>query len=425
MIQSIRGMNDILPDQIPLWLRLEGAGRETLAAHGFSEIRLPIVESSELFSRSLGAGTDIVEKEMYSFEDREGRKLTLRPEGTASVVRAYLEHHLGAQQPIVKLFYLGPMFRYERPQAGRFRQFYQIGAEVLGNGQPAVDVELMSAMMQIFGRLSLPGLELQINSLGCPACRPQYRAALVNYLKPKLDQLCPTCRRRFQTNPMRVLDCKEPGCQTVIAGAPSTLDFLCQICLMHFLKVKEGLNRLKIPFTVNQRLVRGLDYYTRTAFEVLAPGLGAQNAIAAGGRYDGLVELLGGPPTPASGFAIGMERVAALLSKEVVAEETAAPGPDLFVAVLGEKPRGMGAQLVQELREAGVRVEAEAEPGSLKSQMRRADRLGSRFVLILGEEELKTGRAILRNMAERSQETMPLEGLAQQLREKFVKEVAR
>jgi histidyl-tRNA synthetase len=414
-IQAIRGVKDILPGEIEAVQRLEQAARSVFESYGFSEIRIPIFEVTELFARGIGATTDIVEKEMYTFEDRDGKKITLRPEGTASVVRAYIEHQLNLQAPVVKLYYLGPMFRHERPQAGRFRQFYQIGIEALGTDRPAMDVEVLAMLSAVLHQVGVTEVQLEINSLGDAACRPEYRKTLKAYFKTHLSELCEDCRRRYETNPMRILDCKNEGCKTVTAKAPSPLDHLCADCLVHFQQVKDGLNQLKTPFVVNEHLVRGLDYYMRTAFEVTTTKLGAQNAIAAGGRYDGLVEELGGPPTPGIGFAMGVERIASLM------ERIGTPKPDLFFALLGDDAlRGMRPAIF-ELRAKGVRVEMDYSGGGLKKQMGLSDKLGARYTLIIGENELKTGKAILRNMGDKSQTELSLSELAQTLPERLQK----
>ena len=409
-IQSIRGVNDILPGEIEAVQRLEQTGRSVFESFGFSEIRIPIFEVTELFARGIGATTDIVEKEMYTFEDRDGKKITLRPEGTAPVVRAYIEHRLHLQNPVAKLYYMGPMFRHERPQAGRFRQFYQIGVEAIGTGSPLMDVEILAMLMTALRQAGVADGRLEINSLGDSACRPQYRKELKAYFKAHLPQLCEDCRRRYETNPMRILDCKKEGCKAVTAKAPSPLDHLCAECLVHFQQVKDGLNQLKIPFVVNEHLVRGLDYYMRTAFEVTTTKLGAQNAIAAGGRYDGLVEELGGPPTPGIGFAMGVERIAALM------EKPGTPKPALFFALLGDEARRRMLPVMFELRRDGVRVETDYAGEGLKKQMGLADKLGARYTLIIGENELNSGRAILRDMSTKGQRELELTTLVETLK---------
>jgi histidyl-tRNA synthetase len=411
--QSIRGVKDILPGDIEAVQSLEQTARTVFESFGFSEIRIPILEVTELFARGIGATTDIVEKEMYTFEDRDGKKITLRPEGTAPVVRAYIEHQLHLKTPVAKLYYMGPMFRHERPQAGRFRQFYQIGVEAIGTASPTMDVEVLAMLMTSIERVGVTEVNLEINSLGDAACRPQYRKTLKAYFKAHLHQLCEDCRRRFETNPMRILDCKKEGCKAVTAKAPSPLDYLCGECLAHFQQVKDGLNRLKTPFVVNARLVRGLDYYTRTAFEVTTTRLGAQNAIAAGGRYDGLVEALGGPPTPGIGFAMGVERIAALMGRPVSAK------PDVFFAALGEEALREVLPMIIQLRGRGVRIELDYAGGGLKKQMSLSDKLGARFTLIVGENELKSGRAILRHMTDKTQTELLLSDLLQTLPERL------
>jgi histidyl-tRNA synthetase len=411
--QSIRGVKDILPGDIEAVQSLEQTTRTVFESFGFSEIRIPILEVTELFARGIGATTDIVEKEMYTFEDRDGKKITLRPEGTASVVRAYIEHRLHLKTPVAKLYYLGPMFRHERPQAGRFRQFYQIGVEAIGTANPTMDVEVLAMLMTSIDRAGVTEVSLEINSLGDAACRPQYRKTLTAYFKTHLNQLCEDCQRRFETNPMRILDCKKEGCKGVTSRAPSPLDYLCGECLAHFQQVKDGLNRLKTPFVVNARLVRGLDYYTRTAFEVTTTRLGAQNAIAAGGRYDGLVEALGGPPTPGIGFAMGVERIAALMERSVSVK------PEVFFAMLGEEALREMLPMIIQLRGLGVRIELDYAGGGLKKQMGLSDKLGARFTLIVGENELKSGKAILRNMTDKSQTELVLSDLVQTLPERI------
>jgi histidyl-tRNA synthetase len=408
--KSIRGVKDILPGEIERVQRMESICREVFENFGFTEIRIPVFESTQVFARSIGASTDIVEKEMYTFADRDGKSLTLRPEGTASVVRAYIEHQLHLKEAVTKLYYLGPMFRYERPQAGRFRQFYQTGIEALGTDSPLLDIEVLTVLTLILQRMSIPHARLEINSLGDRVCRPLYRKALKAFLSDKLSRLCEDCRRRFDTNPLRILDCKKESCRTITAKAPSSLDHLCDDCQRHFGDVREGLKHLKIPFEINERLVRGLDYYTRTAFEVTASGLGAQNAISAGGRYDGLVEALGGPSTPGIGFAMGVERIASLM------ERIEPTKPDLFFALLGEEARRQMFPVVMQLREIGLRIEMDYAGGGLKKQMGLSDKLGARYTLIVGENELKSGKGILRNMATKEQTEPPLSTLPRTLK---------
>ena len=409
---SIRGVHDILPGESERWQAIERAAAGLFAAFGFREIRLPIFEATELFARGIGEATDIVEKEMYTFADRSGESITLRPEGTAPAIRAYLEHHLGAIQPVTKLYYWGPMFRYERPQKGRFRQFHQIGLEIIGSASPEADVELLSWLHLFFRHLRIDGLRLELNSLGDEQCRPAYRRLLQRFLESRQAELCENCRRRTATNPLRVLDCKNDSCRKATADAPMMIDHLCEACRTHHRAVTGGLEALAIAYHPNPRLVRGLDYYTRTTFEWTTTKLGAQNAVAAGGRYDGLIGLLGGKPTPAIGVAIGMERTAELLPADAGRPE----GPDLFMAWLGRSARAWAAPIVLALRAEGYRVETEYEDASLKSQMRRADRLGARLVCIVGENELASGRIVVKNLRTTSQETVAAERILDELR---------
>ena len=415
-IKAIRGFNDILPSEIGRWQFVEETAREVFEGFGFSEIRIPIIERTELFSRGIGEATDIVEKEMYTFTDRSGNSLTLRPEATASMARAYLEHQIYSFDPVAKLYCIGPMFRYERPQKGRYRQFYQIDAEVFGVENPMVDAEVILMLIHFLSRVGLEKLELQINSLGCRDCRPQYREELKNFLTKKSFQLCEDCQRRLHTNPLRIFDCKVETCQEAIADAPQVIHFICDECQKHFDKVKEYLGMAGLAFILNPRMVRGLDYYTRTAFEVVSYQLGSQNAVTGGGRYDNLFQEIGGLDVPGIGFAIGMERLVSLLPKE----KEFIQYPSLFIAALGEETYREVYRLVNQLHLEGIRAELDYEGKSLKSQMRRADKLKAQYVLIMGEEELKRGRAVLRNMGTKFQEEVPLQGLIDTLRKKIL-----
>ncbi|HXN06291.1 MAG TPA: histidine--tRNA ligase [Nitrospiria bacterium] len=417
-IQAIKGVKDILPADMPRWDFVEKCLRSLFKSFNFREIKIPIFEETLLFARSIGAGTDIVEKEMYTFEDRDGKKLTLRPEGTASVVRAFIEHNLNSFAPLTKVFYIGPMFRHERPQKGRFRQFYQAGAEVLGPSGPLQDVEIISFVTQFFEKTGLsvdPTLVLEINSVGCPACRPNYKKVLQDFLTGIANELCDNCKRRTNTNPMRVLDCKSESCQKALAGAPDILKYLCGECAGHFDEVQKGLSLLKIRFLINSRLVRGLDYYTKTAFEWKSGNLGAQNTLAAGGRYDGLVEELGGPKVPGIGFALGMERVISLLDPSKGIPE----GIDLYIAALGGPAQKTALPLLSKLRALEISAEMDVIGASLKSQMKKADRLHAKYVLILGEAELAAGKAFFRDMKTKAQEEFPLQDMESTLIKKF------
>ncbi len=404
--RAVRGVKDILPDRVGAWQHVERTFREVFNLYGYGEIRVPIFEETALFARGLGDSSDIVEKEMYTFPDKSGNSLTLRPEGTAPVVRAFLENGLDKLQPPVKLYYLGPMFRYERPQKGRLRQFHQIGCEFFGVAGAEADAELLQMVHTAFERLGVPGLKLQINSLGDAQCRPQYREALIGYFRPRADELCENCRRRLETNPLRVLDCKAASCRELRRGAPRIDSFLCDPCGRHFESVKEYLEEWGVPYSVNPEMVRGLDYYTRTTFELTSERLGSQDAVAAGGRYDELVESFGGPPTPGLGFALGMERLVLLLPPGE-GEEGALP--TVFVAALGETARRLALRWLVELRNRGVPAAMDYEGRSLKSQMRRADRMGARFVIMVGEAELEGGKVLLRDMATKNQEEIAID----------------
>ncbi len=393
MITGIKGFNDILPGEVERWQHIEATARRVFGLYGFAEIRIPILEKTDLFRRSIGDTTDIVEKEMYSFVDKGENAVTMRPEGTASVMRAYIEHKLYAQDPVAKLYYMGPMFRYERPQKGRYRQFHQIGAEVTGVTDPKVDAQILTMLCHFFAELGLSEPTLQINSLGCPECRPVYRETLKSFLRERLDQLCDDCKRRYETNPLRALDCKSSHCKEATADAPAMLDHLCTGCDDHFAATRRHLERAGTIYAINNRMVRGLDYYTRTAFELVTGLLGAQSAVAAGGRYDGLIADLGGPAISGIGFAMGVERVALLLGGQEFARR-----PDLFIAALGGESQDEAFRLMCGLQRLGVSVEMDYEGKSLKSQMRRSDKFNARFTLIIGGDELVNGKAVLKAM---------------------------
>jgi histidyl-tRNA synthetase len=414
-IQAIKGVKDVLPADMPVWQYLEATARKLFEDYGFTEIRVPVFEYTELFARSIGASTDIVEKEMYTFEDRDGRKITLRPEGTAGVVRAFVEHKLYADAQLTKLYYLGPMFRHERPQKGRYRQFYQIGVEALGLDHPHVDIEVLAMLHALFARLGIGGLSLQINSLGDSECRDSYRDALKHYLTPKLQTLCADCQRRYETNPLRVLDCKVDADK--FTDSPVMLDYLCGPCKSHFETVEQGLRTLGIPFEVNKRLVRGLDYYTRTTFELVMGHMGAQNTVAAGGRYDGLVKEIGGPATPGIGFALGVERAISLMDTGRVVF----PRPAFFIAALGPEAVVLVLPLVHKLKSAGIPVETDYTGASLKSQMKKADKSRAGHTLIIGEQEMKSGMAVLRNMQTKEQEEIALRNIEDELKKRSVR----
>ncbi len=402
MIKAVRGFKDILPGESEKWAYLENLARKFFLSYGFREIRLPILEKTELFARSLGEATDIVEKEMYTFIDRQKESLTLRPEATAGICRAVIENGLYAQGKILKLFTIGPMFRHERPQRGRLRQFHQLNAEVFGSNAPGTDAELIALALDILDAGGARGLRLEINSLGCPVCRPAFREALKKFLAGLREKLCEDCQRRVERNPLRVLDCKRQECQSLYVDAPKLEDFLCPACKEHYFSVLKDLETLNIAYVKNPRLVRGLDYYVRTTFEIKAPDLGAQDTVAAGGRYDGLVKALGGPDIPGVGFAIGLERF--LLIAEL--PEDLSPPLDLFVAALGEEARRLVLPLVRNLRRHGLMVDLDHEGRSLKAQLKQANRLRARFALIIGEKELQEGKVLLRDMTTGAQESL-------------------
>ncbi|MDQ7095524.1 histidine--tRNA ligase [Desulfosporosinus sp. PR] len=406
-IQRPKGTQDLLPGTIEQWQYLEETIRSVCRDFGYEEIRTPIFEATELFQRGVGQTTDIVKKEMYTFLDKGDRSMTLRPEGTASVCRAYVENKLYGQPLPVKLYYIGPMFRYERPQSGRFRQFHQFGVEVLGADQPLVDAEVISLVWNLYQRLGLAGLEVHLNSVGCPTCRATHREQLQKFLTPKKAELCDDCQERFERNPLRILDCKNPNCQAVTEGAPTTLDTLCPDCGAHFEKVLSLLREAGVAYRTNPRLVRGLDYYTKTAFEVMVEEIGAQSAICGGGRYDGLVQEIEGPATPGIGFAMGLERVLAALQVQGKFSERRSK-PFAMLIALGDKAQNEGFSLVSALRARGIPVSMDLLGRSLKAQLKMANREGAEFALILGEEELERGVLLLRDLTSGDQIEVPV-----------------
>ena len=405
---ALKGVHDIFPPDIHIWQKVEGTAKDIFSAYGFQELRPPVIESTDIFVRSIGESSDIVEKEMYTFNDKADRRITLRPEGTAPVVRSYVENHLYNLPSPQKFFYSGPMFRYERPQAGRFRQFYQIGAEAFGVSDPRIDAEMLSMLKLFFERLGLKDLNFQVNSIGCEKCRPGYKKALIDFFSEKLEGLCPDCKRRYDINPLRILDCKVEACVNLREGAPRVTDSLCGECQIHFDQLQGFLMALSVPFVINPNMVRGLDYYTRTTFEVTCEHLGSQNAVAAGGRYDRLVQEFGGPQTPAIGFAAGMERLTTLL-KSFSADLS--PSPRAFIATLGTEAERESLVIAGKLRAEGVWAEIGYAGNSLKSQLRRADRLAAEYVLIIGEDEIRSGKVKWKRLADGSQGEVALSGV--------------
>jgi histidyl-tRNA synthetase len=416
-ITAIKGIKDILPEDAPTWNYIESIARQVFSAFGFREIRVPIMEKTELFKRSIGETTDIVEKEMYTFRDRDEELLTLRPEATASVIRAYIEHNMMSADPITKLFTIGPMFRRERPQKGRFRQFHQIDVELFGDDKPQSDAEVIFMLVHFLQSVAIEELSLEINSLGCKACRPVFSRAIVDYLKGSEKDLCPDCQRRIHTNPLRVFDCKIESCNSIIAGAPKILDYLCTGCSEHFSQVKSFLDDLNVGYLINPKMVRGLDYYTKTAFEIKSGSLGAQNSLAGGGRYDGLVSFLGGPEVPGIGFAVGFERLIACLPQTEINKFKT----DIFIAALGSRAQKISFGLTNELRRAGISAAMDYADKSLKSQMKRADKLNSSFTLIFGDKEIDERRVELRDMKTKNQQVLSLDNLPEAIIDIFRK----
>ncbi len=404
--QALHGTRDILPPESSLWQYIEAKVREVMRIYNYREIRFPIFEHTELFQRGIGESTDIVTKEMYTFKDLGGRSLTLRPEGTAPVVRAYIQHSLAKKAPVNKLYYLGPMFRQERPQKGRMRQFHQFAAELLGTLDPAADVEMIDLNLEVYRRLGLKNLKLYLNSVGCPKCRPQHRQKLLAFAKDKLPELCSDCNLRYTRNPLRMFDCKVETCQIILKEAPVMLDSLCHECREHFERVKQNLEYLEIDFELDDHMVRGLDYYTKTAFEIRSEELGAQDSLSGGGRYDLLVSDLGGEETPAIGFAAGTDRLIVAIESQKISYPSDEK-IDIFIAPVGEEAKKTAMKLLFSLRRKGHSCEIDYLDRSLKAQMREANRLGAKKVIIVGERELEEGVYEVKDMQTGEQVRMP------------------
>lgn len=407
--QAIKGTYDVMPAESAAWQHVESVVRRQARAFGFREVRTPAFEDTALFVKGTGEATDIVQKEMYTFTDKGGRSLTLRPEGTPPVIRALVEHGTLKESPCVKVFYLAPMFRYERPQAGRLRQHTQFGAEIVGTDSPLADAEVIALLFTTLARLGLSGLTLRLNSVGCPACRPAYRDQLVAHFRPRLGTLCGNCRERIERNPLRILDCKAD--RDRVQDAPAMTDCLCPACAAHFDRVKALLKGLGVPFAIDKTLVRGLDYYTRTAFEVASQHLGAQDALGGGGRYDGLVEQLGGDPAPGVGFGAGLERFLLAMQNQGAAVPDG-PRPDIYLAALGTAAADKAAELCGILRGKGYACEQDLQGRSLKAQLREANRINARYVLVIGDDELAKGAASLKDMDTHGQREVPFAELA-------------
>ncbi len=402
LIKAPRGTYDILPEESSRWQYIEKIMRETAEIFGYREVRVPIFEHTELFERGVGTTTDIVSKEMYTFDDKSGRSLTLRPEGTASCVRALIEHSLYAGLLPVKWYYTGPMFRYDRPQTGRYRQFHQFGVEAFGSNNPYIDAEVIILLIEVLLRLGIGEYELHLNSVGCPECRSEYRQKLIDHINPHQDRLCKDCQTRYMQNPLRVLDCKNESCHQAIQGYPTLFANLCEQCEEHYAKVKNTLIEHEVSFMHDDNLVRGLDYYTNTAFEIHIPGIGAQSAVGGGGRYNGLVEECGGPDLPGIGFAMGMERL--LLAVDKLGEKfMAEKETDVFIAVMDPAYESQGMKILQMLRKAGIKAEKDYNQRKAKAQMKYADKIGARAVILIGEEEVEKGFITLRNMRSKEQ----------------------
>jgi histidyl-tRNA synthetase len=414
LYQAPRGTPDILPQEQAHWRYIEQQVARTARLYGYERLDGPVFEDSRLFARSVGEDTDIVTKEMYTFEDRGGSSLTLRPEGTAPICRAYLEHGLKNRPQPVKLYYIASIFRYERPQAGRYRQHHQFGYEAIGDGDPALDGEVIDMAWQFFKSVKLNRLSLQLNSIGCKKCRPDFVAALKSYYTSHTQELCPDCRQRLARNPLRLLDCKNDSCRQIAGSAPKSTDYLCPECAEHFRQLKRYLELLGLPFVVNNQLVRGLDYYTRTVFEIQPQGGGAQSTLAGGGRYDDLIEELGGQPTPALGFAAGMERIILNLKKQQV-EVPPLPRPPVFIAYIGEEAKNEAVRLAASLRRGDIGVIQALGDKSLKAQLRQANNLGAGFAVSIGEEELANGTVIVRDMTSAEQKAIPISELPGEL----------
>lgn len=398
MVNIPKGTKDVLPNESYLWQYVESSAREVCRLFGAREIRTPVFEHTELFLRSIGDTTDVVNKEMYTFEDKGGRSLTLKPEGTAGVARSYIENNLEALSLPLKMFYITPVFRYERPQAGRYREHHQFGVEFYGSPTPETDGEVISLAYMFLKKMGVTGLLLKINSIGCPTCRAQYNAALREYLAGRVGDMCENCRTRFEKNPLRILDCKVPTCKAIVADAPKIGDYLCDGCRAHMAALERYLKDAEIPYEVDCNIVRGLDYYTRTVFEFVTDALGSQGTVCGGGRYDGLVESVGGKPTPCVGFGMGLERL--LLLMQTIGVEVPAPHVELFIAPQCEAARATVLRLARELRAANVAVDTDLLGRSVKSQLKYADKIGAKHVLVIGESELVDGTCRVKRMAD-------------------------
>ena len=418
--RAIKGTNDILPEESSKWQFVESKMLETALQFGFKEIRVPVFEHTEVFLRSVGDTTDVVQKEMYTFDDKGGRSITLRPELTAGVIRSAIEKGLVNGALPQKLCYIGGCYRYEKPQAGRLREFHQFGVECVGASAPNADAEVISLAKSVLDNIGIKNISLEINSIGCPECRKEYHKALKEYFSANAETLCDTCKDRLDRNPMRILDCKSPVCKKIAENAPVVIDYLCDDCRDHFEKVKANLNAMGIDFKVNPKIVRGLDYYTRTVFEFVSGDIGAQSTICGGGRYDGLIGQMGGPQTPSLGFAMGIERLMMVLSAQN-AELPEAPTCDLFIATLGDNAVLKASALCYELRDEGYKAQTDICGRGLKAQMKYADKIGAKFTLVLGDNEVESGKATLKNMSTSETHEIALSEIVEELGEEIRK----
>ncbi len=419
--KAIKGTQDILPDVVYKNQFIEQTLLDIAGKFGFREIRTPVFEHTELFQRGVGETTDVVQKEMYTFDDKGGRSITLRPEGTAGAARAFLEHGLFNEALPQKLCYILNCYRYEKPQAGRWREFQQFGVEMLGAAHPAADAEVISLANEIFAFLGVEGINLELNSIGCPECRKNYHAALKEYFETRKDELCPTCLGRLEKNPMRILDCKSPICKEIAEGAPAIIDYICEDCSNHFESVKKYLDKMNIEYTVNPRIVRGLDYYTRTVFEFVSTDIGAQGTVCGGGRYDGLIEELGGPHVPSLGFGLGTGRLLMLLEAQGI-ELPKPSGCDIYIAPMGENASYEAAAIVADLRAGGISAQTDVVGRSLKAQMKFADKIGAKYTMVLGDDEIASGKAKIKNMDSGEAAEMELSEIAENFMEFMVRQ---
>lgn len=415
LVNIPKGTKDMMPEEAYKWHFVEKKWKEICDKYGFKEIRTPMFEHTELFNRGIGDTTDVVQKEMYSFNDHGNRNITLKPEGTSPAVRAFIEHKLYAEVQPIKIYYDIPCFRYEKPQSGRLRQFHQFGIETFGTPNMMADAEIICLGYEFLTGMGIKDITLEINSVGCPECRAKHRAALKEFLLPKYDELCDTCKSRFDKNPMRILDCKSPIDQALVQGAPMMLDFLCDDCKKDFEELQANLDAFGIKYVVNPKIVRGLDYYTKTAFEFVTNSLGAQGTVCGGGRYDNLVEEVGGPPIPGVGFGLGKERLLMLMEANGV-EIPEPNGVDVFIAILGNNAKATGLKLLRELRQAGVKAEVDTLGRNLKGQFKYSDRLNSKYTVVIGDDEVAQGVVQLKDMAKSEQRTVKLEDLIDEVK---------